>query len=544
MDGVLLKNMIMAAASLLMERKPEIDEMNVFPVPDGDTGTNMSFTMLAAAAEAEKVTENSVSAVANAASSGSLRGARGNSGVILSQLVRGFAKGLEGCVTADNELIAKALAKALETAFKAVMKPREGTILTVARAISVKAAEIAPHIHDETEFLREILAAGHEMLKKTPDMLPALKAANVCDAGGAGLLCLLEGAYNCMTGAKHTPLNFGGSQKAASLSGVGATADEEITFGYCTEFFILSNEITEKDEELFKAYLDTVGDSIVCFADGGMMKTHVHTDEPGSVLQKALQIGQLSNIKIENMRIQHTEAVSFSSNETAAPSPAKPFKETGIVAVSCGDGITEMFLQLGADEIIEGGQSMNPSTDDILKAIAKVNAGHILVFPNNSNIILAAEQAASLTTDKKIHVIPAKSIPQGISSLAHFMPSAPVDENIENMTNALALVNSGQVTYAVRNSEVNGKPIHENDIIAIVNGQIEVVESTINSAVHEAISLMKNDESEIITIFYGQEISEDDANALSDEIATNHPGMELEVLYGGQPIYYYYISVE
>ena len=556
LNGVRLGRMIIAGANELAANKQLVDAMNVFPVPDGDTGTNMSLTVMAAAREAEKKGSLMAADVTKAASSGALRGARGNSGVITSQLFRGFAKGLEGMEEAGVKELAAAAEQAVKTAYKAVMKPKEGTILTVARGCAEAAAKLANETEDIEVFLKGIIEYGHVVLAQTPEMLPVLKQAGVVDAGGRGLLYILEGALKQLkAGDQHVTLNDGQSAAAAApemdFASLASIENESITFGYCTEFFINVQGADETVTTGLKNYLGTIGDSVVCVADDEIIKIHVHTDHPGLAIEKALTIGSLTGLKIDNMREQHTNAISFTGE--AAPAPAavpetpvaeQPRKDVGFVSISAGAGLTAIFKNLGVDEVIEGGQTMNPSTEDILNAVDKINADHIFVLPNNKNIILAAEQAAALSEDKKLHVIPSRSVPEGISAMFCFEADADPDEMEAAMKDAIRLVDTATVTYAVRDTSIGDKEIREGNILGMLNDQIEVVAEDVMEGTKELIKASIKDESEVVGIYYGADATEESAEELAAFIEENYPDCEVEVQSGGQPLYYYIISVE
>ena len=556
LNGVRLGRMIIAGANELAANKQLVDAMNVFPVPDGDTGTNMSLTVMAAAREAEKKGSLMAADVTKAASSGALRGARGNSGVITSQLFRGFAKGLEGLEEAGVKELAAAAEQAVKTAYKAVMKPKEGTILTVARGCA-EAAEKLSHETDDIEvFLTGIIKYGHEVLAQTPEMLPVLKQAGVVDAGGRGLLFILEGALKQLkAGDQHVTLNDGQSAAAAApemdFASLASIENESITFGYCTEFFINVQGADETVTTGLKNYLGTIGDSVVCVADDEIIKIHVHTDHPGLAIEKALTIGSLTGLKIDNMREQHTNKISFTEASAAPSVPVaevpvaeQPKKDVGFVSISAGEGLTAIFKNLGVDEVIEGGQTMNPSTEDILNAVDKINADHIFVLPNNKNIILAAEQAAALSEDKKLHVIPSRSVPEGISAMFCFEADADPDEMEAAMKDAIKLVDTATVTYAVRDTSIGDKEIREGNILGMLNDQIEVVAEDVMEGTKELIKASIKDESEVVGIYYGADATEESAEELAAFIEENYPDCEVEVQSGGQPLYYYIISVE
>ena len=556
LNGVRLGRMIIAGANELAANKQLVDAMNVFPVPDGDTGTNMSLTVMAAAREAEKKGSLMAADVTKAASSGALRGARGNSGVITSQLFRGFAKGLEGMEEAGVKELAAAAEQAVKTAYKAVMKPKEGTILTVARGCAEAAEKLSHETDDIEAFLSGIIAYGHEVLAQTPEMLPVLKQAGVVDAGGRGLLYILEGALKQLkAGDQHVTLNDGQSAAAAApemdFASLASIENESITFGYCTEFFINVQGADETVTTGLKNYLGTIGDSVVCVADDEIIKIHVHTDHPGLAIEKALTIGSLTGLKIDNMREQHTNAISFAGEAAPAPAAApaapvaeQPRKDVGFVSISAGAGLTAIFKNLGVDEVIEGGQTMNPSTEDILNAVDKINADHIFVLPNNKNIILAAEQAAKLSEDKKLHVIPSRSVPEGISAMFCFEADADPDEMEAAMKDAIRLVDTATVTYAVRDTSIGDKEIREGNILGMLNDQIEVVADDVMEGTKELIKASIKDESEVVGIYYGADATEESAEELAAFIEENYPDCEVEVQSGGQPLYYYIISVE
>lgn len=555
LNGVRLGRMIIAGANELAANKQLVDAMNVFPVPDGDTGTNMSLTVMAAAREAEKSGSLKVADITKVASSGALRGARGNSGVITSQLFRGFAKGLEGLEEAGVKEFAAAADQAVKTAYKAVMKPKEGTILTVARGCAEAAAKLAEETEDIEAFLKGIIVYGHEVLAQTPEMLPVLKQAGVVDAGGRGLLYILEGALKQMGGDLPVALNDGQSAAAAApemdFASLASIENESITFGYCTEFFINVNGADEAVTTGLKSFLGTIGDSIVCVADDEIIKIHVHTDHPGLAIEKALEIGSLSGLKIDNMREQHTNKINFTGEAApaaaaapAAPVAEQPKKDVGFVSISAGEGLTKIFKNLGVDEVIEGGQTMNPSTEDILNAVDKINADHIFVLPNNKNIILAAEQAAALSEDKKLHVIPSRSVPEGISAMFCFEHDADPDEMEAAMKDAIKLVDTATVTYAVRDTSIGDKQIKEGNILGMLNDQIEVVADEVMEGTKELVKAAITEESEVVGIYYGADATEESAEELAAFIEENYPDCEVEVQCGGQPLYYYIISVE
>ena len=538
-DASILRKMFVAGAHRLDANKQMVNDLNVFPVPDGDTGTNMSLTILAAAKEVGNVTQDTVYEVAKAASSGSLRGARGNSGVILSQLVRGFYKGLEDSETADVLVLANAMQQGANTAYKAVMKPKEGTILTVAREVAEKAMELSLENSDITQVLIEVVKYGREVLDKTPDMLPVLKEAGVVDAGGEGLMCILEGALTVLTGEDNTYVAPIQEEKPVFTEHVHSFNIEDIVFGYCTEFIVNLTPESQYDEEEVKSYLADIGDSIVVVSDEEYMKVHVHTNNPGRALEKAVEIGDLSNIKIDNMRQQHAELTR--NVQASKPKEKIPL---GFISIAAGSGIAEIMRTLGVTEVIEGGQTMNPSTDDILNAIEKCNAETIIIFPNNKNILLAAEQAAKLVKDIEVHVVPTKTIPQGISAMIAHNPSGDIASMLADMEEAVAHVKTGQITYAVRDTMIDGKAIKEGNFLGILDGDIEVVAEELDKTVEELVKSMMDEESEIISMYYGAEVSKEDALALEKQLEEAYPDCDIEVHSGGQPVYYYIISVE
>jgi len=559
LDAQLLKKAFLAGAARLESQKERINELNVFPVPDGDTGTNMTLTAMSAVKAVIMVEHPTIESIAKAMSSGSLRGARGNSGVILSQLLRGFCK--EITAHADNvnvSVLASAFDKASETAYKAVMKPKEGTILTVAKGGADKALELEGTTDDIAKFFGEVLSHMEKVLASTPELLPVLKEAGVVDSGGAGLIEVLKGAYDVLLG-KVVPLADGNITTAKVSSGKSGITDDietaDIKFGYCTEFIIMSEkEFTAKDEADFKHYLEGLGDCIVVVADDEIVKVHVHTNDPGLAIQKALTYGQLTSMKIDNMREEHHErvienATQIANREKEAEKEAKksanePRKKDGFIAVSAGSGLSEIFKGLGVDFVLEGGQTMNPSTDDILTAIEKVNADNIFILPNNKNIILAANQAKELTEDKNVVVIPSKTVPQGISAVINYVNDGDVEENTEKMTDALQYTKSGEVTYAVRDTAIDGKSISQGNIMGIGDEGIISVCDSVDRAVLEMLDHLVDGDSSIISLYYGNDVSESAANALSEKVADIYKGLDVEVHFGGQPVYYYLLSVE
>lgn len=555
-DALALKKAFIAGANNLDNKKDYINELNVFPVPDGDTGTNMTMTIMSAKREVESCKET-MNDIAKAMSTGSLRGARGNSGVILSQLLRGFSKKIGDKTEIGVIEIADAFQKAVETAYKAVMKPKEGTILTVARGIATKARECAGTDITLEEFCETIIKHGDEVLASTPELLPVLKEAGVVDSGGQGLMEVLKGAVDCILGrvviADTKPSGAGVSGVDNSKYSEDLSAD--IKFGYCTEFIInLEKPYGIKEEEDLKQFLESIGDSIVCVSDDEIVKIHVHTNHPGQAFEKGLTLGYLSNMKVDNMRLEHHEKViKQAEREEAARQEAarqaekekqQPKKQYGFIAVSMGDGLKEFFTELGVDYVIEGGQTMNPSTEDMLNAIEKVNADTIYILPNNKNIILAANQAQSLVEDKNIVVIPSKTVPQGITALINYITEDSVEENTQRMIEEMGNVKTGQVTYAVRDTELDGKKIKENDIMGIGDSGILSVTKDIKETTIELLKELIDDDSEIVSIYYGAEVTEEDANEIAEEITNINDGIDVEVNYGGQPIYYYVVSVE
>ena len=559
-DAKMLSKMFLAGAKNLENKKEWINELNVFPVPDGDTGTNMTMTIMAAAKEVLTLGDNGdMEAICKAISSGSLRGARGNSGVILSQLFRGFTRGIREEQELTVPVLAAALEKAVETAYKAVMKPKEGTILTVARGAAEKAVELAEDgVEDLDAFFGEVLEHAKYVLSQTPEMLPVLKQAGVVDSGGQGLVEVMEGAYFAFQG-KELDLKFsedmksGSAPKASMKPDMDVQAEADIKFGYCTEFIILLNKTFNIKAEMdFKEFLESIGDSIVCVADDDVVKVHVHTNDPGLAIQRGLKYGALSNMKIDNMRLEHEEKLFKEAEKAAAEAetaaapetPAEPPKEIGFIAVSVGEGVNEIFTSLGVDYIIEGGQTMNPSTADILDAVDKVNAENIFILPNNKNIILAANQAAELMTDKNLLVIPTKTIPQGITAVINFVPEMSVDENEENMLQEIGNVKTGQVTYAVRDTVIDDKEIAKDDFMGIGDKGILAVGRDMLNVTERMVAEMVDDDSELISIYYGSDVTEEDAEILRENIESAYPSCDVELQYGGQPIYYYVISVE
>ena len=560
-DAGMVKKAFLAGAKGLEAKKDWINELNVFPVPDGDTGTNMTMTIMAAAKAVAELEDPDMEQLAKAISSGSLRGARGNSGVILSQLLRGFTKEIQGTASIDVTILANAMVRGTETAYKAVMKPKEGTILTVAKGMADKAIEMAAQTDDIEIFAKAVIEEGDYVLSQTPEMLPVLKQAGVVDSGGQGLMQVVKGAFDGLTG-KCSDFSFEdagilkpSSEKAPQSAGASRTDIDtaDIRFGYCTEFIIkLEKEYNQKDEDELKKYLGSIGDSLVVVSDDEIVKIHVHTNHPGLAFEKGLTYGSLSRMKVDNMREEHEERViqdseRLAKEQAAQPNPAEEEtgerKPYGFITVSCGDGLSEIFKGIGADYLIEGGQTMNPSTEDMLNAIKKVNADHIFILPNNKNIIMAANQARDLTEDKEIIVIPSKTVPQGITALVNFIPDLTPEENLENMTAEMERVQTAQITYAVRNTSIDGMEIHEGDIMAIGDHGMLAVDTSVLGAAKAALEAMLNEDSELVTIYYGSDVTEADAEAFRKQ-AEEFPDKEIELQYGGQPIYYYMISAE
>ena len=548
----MLARMFLAGAQNIEAKKEFINELNVFPVPDGDTGTNMSLTIMAAAKEVTALEKPDMVSLAKAISSGSLRGARGNSGVILSQLLRGFTKAVRDEKEITTEVLAKACVRAKDTAYKAVMKPKEGTILTVARGIAEKAQEMAEKTDDLEVFIPAVITHAKEVLAKTPDMLPVLKEAGVVDSGGQGLLEVIRGAYDAFLG-KEVDYSAITPSAGSGVTKISSEATADIKFGYCTEFIILTEkEFTEADELDFKAYLESIGDSIVCVADDDVVKIHVHTNDPGLAIQRALTYGQLSRMKIDNMREEHQEKLIRDAENLAKQQKAEeeqkksaePRKPMGFITVSIGEGLNGIFKELGADYIIEGGQTMNPSTEDMLNAIDHVNADTIFILPNNKNIVLAANQAKALVEDKEIIVIPTKTVPQGITAIIGFMPDADAKENESAMLDAISNVKSGQVTYAVRDTHIDDKEIHEGDIMGIGDKGIIAVGKEIEATTKEMLEILVDEDSELISLYYGEDVKPEEAERFTQEIEELYPDIDIDAQFGGQPIYYYVLAVE
>ena len=555
-----LAKMFLAGAKNLESKKEWINELNVFPVPDGDTGTNMTMTIMSAAKEVSALDDPDMKSLAKAISSGSLRGARGNSGVILSQLLRGFTKAIADVDEVDVDILCEARQRAVETAYKAVMKPKEGTILTVAKGAADKALELVDTTDDIVFFVDEVVKEADHVLSKTPDMLPVLKQAGVVDSGGQGLVQVLKGAYDCLLG-KEVDYTIESEPSGSGVVKIAPETEQEIKFGYCTEFIIVLNHpLTDKQEREYKSFLESIGDSIVVVADDEIVKTHVHTNDPGLAIQTALTHGSLSRIKIDNMREEHQERLIKDAEKLAeqqkmqeeatadAPQeeevPSEPQKDMGFVAVSIGEGLNQIFTELGVDYMIEGGQTMNPSTEDVLEAIAKVPAKTVFVLPNNKNIILAANQAASLCEDKEVIVLPTKTIPQGITALINFIPEQSAQENEQRMTEEIACVKTGQVTYAVRDTVIDDKEIKQGDYMGIGDSGILSVNTDIQQAFVDMIAEMVDEDSAIISIYYGEDVSQEDAEQLVSLLEEQFSDLEVELQAGGQPVYYYIASVE
>ncbi len=573
----MMAKMFLAGAKSLEAQKEYINELNVFPVPDGDTGTNMTMTIMSAAKEVSAIEDMNMASLAKAISSGSLRGARGNSGVILSQLLRGFTKVIREYDELDTAILTNAMQKAVETAYKAVMKPKEGTILTVSKAAADKGLEIVSTTDDLDEYFSKVIQAADDMLQKTPDLLPVLKQANVVDSGGQGLVEVLKGGYLAFQGKElDLTIQEETPEKGSVSDSYAAQASMDIKFGYCTEFIILLDKVfNAKNEQDFKTYLESIGDSIVCVADDDVVKVHVHTNDPGLAIQKALTFGSLTNMKIDNMREEHQEKLFKMSEKEAAKEEGtvkedadaadeaaeaaesivkeepktpvtfdEPPKEIGFIAVSVGEGMDEIFTGLGVDYLIQGGQTMNPSTEDMINAIEHVNAKNIFILPNNKNIILAANQAQYMVEDKRVIVIPTKTVPQGITALINYMGDKSVEENEEIINEEIKKVKTGQVTYAVRDTVINDLDIKQGNIMGIGDHEILAVGTEVEKTALEMLTRMVDDESELICIYYGEEVDEEIAGDFMNEVENAFPDCDVEMHSGGQPIYYYVISVE
>lgn len=554
-NAAMLKKAFVAGALNLDKNKEYINELNVFPVPDGDTGTNMTLTILSAKREVEAVSDSDMSGIARAMSTGSLRGARGNSGVILSQLLRGFSKKIADEKELDVHVIADAFQKAVETAYKAVMKPKEGTILTVAKGVATKARECADADVSLEQFCEDVIAHGNEVLDRTPEMLPVLKEAGVVDSGGKGLMVVLQGAVDALTGKVVVDETMTAPVVKKTVTGASSNdiSTADIKFGYCTEFIInLEKPFDEDEEDKLKAYLESIGDSIVCVAFDGIVKIHVHTNHPGQAFEKGLTYGYLSNMKVDNMRLEHNERLMTSADKEEAEKQEeirrkkqeKPSKECGFIAVSMGDGLKDLFVELGVDYVIEGGQTMNPSTEDMLNAIDKVNAKNVFIFPNNKNVVLAANQAADLCEDKNIIVMTTANAPQGISAMIAYDSTISLEDNKTNMLEAIENVKSGQVTYAVRDTSIDGKTIKQGDIMGLSDKGLLAVGSDIADVAFDVISECYDEDKEIISIYYGSDVTKEDAEKLSERVSEEFPDCDVSLYFGGQPIYYYIVSVE
>lgn len=544
-DASMISRMFIGGAKYLESQKELINELNVFPVPDGDTGTNMTLTIMSAAAALSQIEEPDMESFSKAVSQGSLRGARGNSGVILSQLLRGFTRGIRDYEELDTVIIAGAMTKAVYTAYKAVMKPKEGTILTVAKELSEKANNICEIKTDLTEFFEEVMEAGEAALENTPELLPVLKEAGVVDSGGKGLMTVLQGAMDVFNG-KEVDLTVTPAAKAPErFMKRGHIETDDIKFGYCTEFIImLEKKFGERDEKEMKKFLTSIGDSLVLVADSDMVKIHVHTNDPGLAIQRALKYGQLTSMKIDNMREEHKETIFKDAKKEEAESSKKALKDVGFLAVSVGNGIDEIFKELGVDMIVQGGQTMNPSTDDILNAISEVRAKDVFILPNNKNIILAANQAKELSDDVNVYVVPTKTIPQGITAMVNYIKGRGAEENLKNMTDSIGTVKSGEITYAVRDTSIDNTPIHKGDIMGIGDNGLLDVGSNIEEVVIGTLEKIVDENSELISIYNGEDLPDDKFESIKSSIEEKFPDCEVESNYGGQPVYYCIISVE
>ena len=549
-DAKMLQKMFLAGAKGLEAKKEYINELNVFPVPDGDTGTNMTMTIMAAAKEVANLQNPTLTELGKAISSGSLRGARGNSGVIMSQIFRGFVKELKGLDIIDVTALGNGVQHAAETAYKAVMKPKEGTILTVAKAGADKSMDLLVNgdTDDIIKFCDEVAAEMEGALLQTPELLPVLKQAGVVDSGGEGLMTFIRGALDALKGkATDFTVNTGTATRVVNGS-VGASEEEDIRFGYCTEFIIMLERGEDVVESQLKEYLQKIGDCVVVVADDDIVKVHVHTNDPGLAIQKALTYGSLTSMKIDNMREEHQEKVirdaQKASESASAPKKEEPRKENGFIAVAAGDGLADIFRDLGVDYVIEGGQTMNPSTDDVLSAIEQVNADNIFVLPNNGNIILAANQAKNLTEDKEVYVVPSKNIPQGIAAMISVVSGRSAAENAESMEEEMQLIKSGQVTYAVRDTNMDGKDIKQGDFMGLTDKTIVSVGSDLQGTAKELIESLLDEDSELVSLYYGSDATKEQAEQLAEDIENTHEDVEVEVQYGGQPVYSYFISVE
>ncbi len=544
-DGILLKEMFVSGAALLTNNRDSVDALNVFPVPDGDTGTNMSQTINSAIKEINAKPITSVADVSGAAARGALKGARGNSGVILSQILRGFARAMDGHEEIDGPLLAAALRSGANTAYKAVMKPKEGTILTVIRVIAEEAEEARDKQGDVVELFKLVLSVGDAILKRTPEMLPVLKQAGVVDSGGMGLMVVLRGMYAALTGEAVDAVS---EVKADGVPMPGEFVDDhdaigEIKFGYCTEFIITHPHPDMRDSDVvrLRKRLERMGDCVLVISDMNVVKVHVHTNEPGKALQYALELGELDAIKIDNMMEERREREAKQAAEAAAKAAEQ--KDYGIVAVALGEGLTEIFRNLNVDQVVDGGQTMNPSIQDLARAADATNAKNVIILPNNTNIILAAQQASELT-ERNVIVLPTKSVPMGISAALAFDPAVSPEENEKAMTEAAETVHTASITYAVRDTNYDGREIHEGDIMAMVDNKLSLLGDDVSQVAKDITDTMVNEDSALITIYYGEEIDEADAQALRDALAEKYADCDVELQNGGQPLYYYLIAVE
>ena len=558
LNAFVIRKCFLAAANELASKKEWINELNVFPVPDGDTGTNMTMTMMSAAKEVAALETDDMKVLCKAIASGSLRGARGNSGVILSQLFRGFTRELAAAEknTVEIPQLAAAFVRATETAYKAVMKPKEGTILTVARAMSDKAEELQNGATDIIAFAKDIIAAGDVALEQTPELLPVLKQAGVVDSGGQGLMTVMHGAFQALSGEIGEVFleNFDAAQASESREAhpidTSHLDTSEIRFGYCTEFIVnLEHPLSDDEEQAFKSFLESIGDSIVCVASEDMVKVHVHTNDPGLAIQKGLSMGSLSRMKIDNMREEHNERLIRNASQLAAEEKRKQAasaekKPYGFLSVSVGDGLDRIFKEIGVDQLISGGQTMNPSTEDILNAIAAINADTIFILPNNKNIILAAQQARDLTEGKNVVVVPTRNIPEGITAMVSFLPESSPEENLAAMQEAIRHLATAEVTYAVRDTTMDDFEIHAGDFMAIGQNGMLTVEKKVEDAVLNAIEKLTADGKELVTLYYGSDVSEQNAKLVKELAEARFEDCEVELNYGGQPVYYYFISAE
>ena len=568
-DGKTFKKMVISASNNLFNHYPEVDALNVFPVPDGDTGTNMTLTIMSAVAEVKSLDKPTINSLAKAISGGSLRGARGNSGVILSQLLRGFCRDVKDKEEITLEVIASAFAHATETAYKAVMKPKEGTILTVARAMAEKASDLLSTEDDLVEYLEKIVEAGDEALAGTPELLPVLKEAGVVDSGGQGLMEIMRGFLMALKGEaavlEGDAVPSGPARGAGLLEEIptakGSSRDDistaDIKFGYCTEFIVLlEKELSDKEIEKIKEFLLSIGDSLVCVADEEVLKIHVHTNHPGQAFEKGLEYGQLTRCKVDNMREEHNERISFaipyeaddkseaSSEKSEEEKPQEPPKKYGFVAVSAGEGLSTIFEEIGVDYVIRGGQTMNPSTDDIISAIDKVNAENVFILPNNKNIVLAANQAAEIVDAKKVYVVTTATIPQGIAAMLEFNEALEPEENLEGMKEASLGIKTGEITFAVRDTSVEGKEIRKNNIMGISDNGIDAVGTDVEEVTKQLIDTLVDEDSGLISLYYGEDVSKEEAEAFAASLSEKYDDLDVDIRFGGQPIYYYILSVE